>query len=188
MPLMSRPSTKNSPLSQPRIIQSRFENTCTPCGKKIMTGDLIYYDRWSAQRVLCIACGSRQARLAAQGLTAHIPPPEHQIKIDRLRQLLKLHMPGQSARAEIHAVIKDLKDNYADKSEVRKYLLSLVECSDNDNSFVCIRCKYIGFCVHCNARQKMGETVFYDKKAHTIHCFDCDIPAFRAGRLASLDA
>jgi hypothetical protein len=181
MPMRIRPPAPGTIKVTPRIMQSRFENTCGPCGKAIEKGELIYYDRWSASRAICMACGSKKLKLASQGLSEASSPAEYQSLIDRVRQLKALPGPLKSEwQEDIKGCIIALKTKFCDHSNVRKYLHSLSQCDENERNFVCIRSKFTGFCVHCGGRQVVGTVVFYDRKTHRIHCLVCDIPLMHA--------
>lgn len=160
--------------SAPRIIHAKFAGTC-PCGKSIVAGEPIFYDRWSSGPFKCLACGQKNVKLQAQKLSQAQAAPDAQQIIDRIDQLKALFVPpGEDLQSELTNLVTKLKTAYATDRGVMSYFRKLVQCRRPNSELVVIRAKFCGFCFHCMKPQKPGVIVLYDRVEKNLHCVECD--------------
>lgn len=163
---LSRDKTKRTA----RMMQARFAAVCI-CGADIAMGDLIFYDRNAAVRVLCVTCGRNQSRQAkALSLSE---TPELLTLMERVNQMLALGLKMSNSE-ELSDAVHKLAINHATHSDARKLICSLSMCSPVAD-FVGISVRFAGQCTHCSTTIKAGATALYDRAARRLHCLDCEL-------------
>jgi hypothetical protein len=176
MAMRGRKSANNTVRHTPRIVRAKFATTCS-CGKSIMPGEPIFYDKWSCGPAKCLGCGQKNVKLKAQRLSEVQPTSEAQQIIDRIKQLNSLpKSTDEPMQSEIARLITTLKNVHSHDRGVMGFFRKQVRCTKPNSELVMIRAKFCGFCFHCLQPQKTGAIVLYDRVDKNLHCVECDCP------------